>query len=114
VRQRLLLIDGAIAAAVALLLLILSPGLAIAGLIALLALLVCGLSFAVGGLRRRFARRRPQGRLGRRGQMKGLRQLQRDIGRNQRRRASSPAPPQQLSPPPALRPTSRRGPRAPR
>ena len=46
-------IDVAVAAIVALILIFATPGLAITALLALLVLLVCGLTLAVGRLRRR-------------------------------------------------------------
>ena len=51
--NRPLLIDAGIAVLVAGLVLILSPGWAITGVLALLVLLVCGLTWVVGRLRRR-------------------------------------------------------------
>lgn len=51
-----LLIDLAIAGLVAFLVVILSPGLAVVGLLALAVLVVCGLSFAVDWLVRRVRR----------------------------------------------------------
>lgn len=45
-------IDLAIAVVLAALVLIISPGVAIAGMIAVLVLVVCGLSFALSALRR--------------------------------------------------------------
>jgi Flp pilus assembly protein TadB len=53
VNRRLLLTDVAIAAVVAILVLVLTPGLAIAGVLALLVLLVYGVSFGIGRWRRR-------------------------------------------------------------
>ena len=57
-RRNILLVDLAIALALAGLVLILAPGVAIVAILAVTVLLVCGLSFAVGGVRRRQARRR--------------------------------------------------------
>jgi drug/metabolite transporter (DMT)-like permease len=64
VRRNVLLVDVAIALALAGLVLILSPGLAIVAIVAVAALLVCGVSFAIAGVRsRRSARhRRPLAR----------------------------------------------------
>jgi hypothetical protein len=45
-------IDLAIALALALLVLIVSPGVAVTGMIAALVLVICGVTFAVGGRRR--------------------------------------------------------------
>jgi uncharacterized protein HemY len=56
-RRNTLLVDAAIALAVTALALILAPGLAVVGILALLVLLVCGVSFAVAGWRGRRARR---------------------------------------------------------
>ena len=56
--RNLLLTDAAIAAVVAILLLVLSPGLAVAGAIALLVLLACGISLGVGRWRRRSSHER--------------------------------------------------------
>jgi len=56
-RRNTLLVDAAIALAVTALVLILAPGLAVVAILALLALVVCGVSFAVAGWRRRRARR---------------------------------------------------------
>jgi len=58
VRRNILLTDVAIALALAGLVLILSPGLAIVAILAVAVLVVCGVSFAVGGVRRRRVRRR--------------------------------------------------------
>jgi uncharacterized protein (DUF58 family) len=80
-RRRDLAIDLAIAVIVALGLLLLTAGIAIAGLAALLLLLLSGLSFGVSALRRKFGRHR--GRVGRR-------------------------PSRRLGPPPALGTPSRR------
>ena len=63
-RNHVLLTDAAIALVVALLILVLSPGLAVTGVLALLVLLVCGVSWAIG--RRRRGPRRPQPSLARR------------------------------------------------
>jgi hypothetical protein len=46
-RRNVLAIDAGIAVVLALLVLIISPGLAVAGMIAILILLVCGVSFAL-------------------------------------------------------------------
>ena len=58
-----LLIDAAIAAILTILIVVLSPGLAVVGLIAILVVIVCGVSFALDTRRRRKAprsrRRRP-------------------------------------------------------
>jgi len=81
VRRRDLAIDVGIAVIVALALLLLTAGVAIAGLAALLLVALCGLSFGVSALSRKFGRNR--GRVGRR-------------------------PSRRLPPPPALRTTSRR------
>jgi hypothetical protein len=63
VRRNLLAIDAGIAAVLALLVIIISPGLAVAGMIAILILLVCGVSFALDSraarARRAKAVRRP-------------------------------------------------------
>lgn len=45
-RRSTLIVDAGIAAVVAIVVVVLSPGLAIVGLIAILLLLVCGVSFA--------------------------------------------------------------------
>jgi uncharacterized protein HemY len=58
VRRNLLLFDVAVALALAGLVLILAPGLAVVAIVAVVALVVCGVSFAVGRWRRRRARRR--------------------------------------------------------
>jgi ABC-type bacteriocin/lantibiotic exporter with double-glycine peptidase domain len=58
VRSSTLAVDVAIAVVAAVVLLIVSPGLAVVGLIAVLVLVLCGLSFLVDGWRRR-RRRRP-------------------------------------------------------
>lgn len=57
-RRNTLVVDVAIALAIAGLILIVAPGLAIVAILAVLALLVCGASFAAVGWRRRRARRR--------------------------------------------------------
>jgi len=57
-RRNTLLVDLAIAVALTVLVLIISPGLAVVAIIALLVLLVCGVSFAAVGWRRRRARHR--------------------------------------------------------
>jgi hypothetical protein len=56
VSRSALLIDLAIAGLVAFLVVILSPGLAVVGLLALAVLVVCGLSFAIDWLVRRVRR----------------------------------------------------------
>jgi hypothetical protein len=48
-----LLTDLAIAALVAILVIVISPGLAVVALLALLVLIICGITFGVGRLRRR-------------------------------------------------------------
>jgi predicted lysophospholipase L1 biosynthesis ABC-type transport system permease subunit len=57
-RRNTLLVDAAIALALAGLVLIVAPGLAIVAILAVAALVVCGLSFAFTGWRGRRARRR--------------------------------------------------------
>lgn len=57
-RSNILLVDAAIAVALAILVLIVSPGLAVVAIVAVAVLVVCGVSFAVVGWRRRSARRR--------------------------------------------------------
>lgn len=57
--SRLLAIDGALAVAIAIIVLIISPGLAITAVIAILVLLVCAVSFVVDG---RVGRARPSSR----------------------------------------------------
>jgi uncharacterized protein HemY len=57
-RRNTLLVDLAIAVALTVLVLIIAPGLAVVAIIALLVLLVCGVSFAVMGWRRRRGRHR--------------------------------------------------------
>ena len=52
-RSRTLAIDGAIGAAIAALVLIITPGLAIVAIIAILVVVVCSISLAVGALSRR-------------------------------------------------------------
>ena len=54
-------VDLLIAVAVAALVLIISPGLAISGLIAIVALVVCGIAFLVDARRGRRRRARPVG-----------------------------------------------------
>jgi ABC-type bacteriocin/lantibiotic exporter with double-glycine peptidase domain len=68
-----LLLDFIIAAAVAIVLVIVSPGLAVVGLVAIVVLVVCGLTFALdrrrtrrGGRSRRRAPHRPAARPARR------------------------------------------------
>ena len=56
-RRNTLLVDLGIALALTILVLILVPGLAVVAIIALAALVVCGVSFAVTRWRRRSARR---------------------------------------------------------
>jgi drug/metabolite transporter (DMT)-like permease len=56
VKRNVLLVDVALAVALAAIVLIVAPGLAVVGIIAVLALIVCGLSFGIGTIRRR---RRP-------------------------------------------------------
>lgn len=56
-RRRLRLIDLALGLVLALLAIVLAPGLAIVALLALVGLLACGASFAVGRIRRRRAGR---------------------------------------------------------
>ncbi len=53
-----LIADLAIAAVVTILIVVLSPGLAVVGMVALLIVLICAISFAVDGRRRRVRRRR--------------------------------------------------------
>jgi predicted lysophospholipase L1 biosynthesis ABC-type transport system permease subunit len=59
VRRNTLLVDVAIALAIAGLVLVVAPGLAIVAILAVLALVVCAVSFAFVGWRRRRARYRP-------------------------------------------------------
>jgi ABC-type bacteriocin/lantibiotic exporter with double-glycine peptidase domain len=54
-----LIVDVAIAAILTILIVVLSPGLAVVGLIALLVVLVCAVSFALDRLRRKPSRREP-------------------------------------------------------
>jgi uncharacterized protein HemY len=56
VRRNTVLVDAAIAVALTVLVLIIAPGLAVVALLALLVVVVCGVSFAVVGWRRRRAR----------------------------------------------------------
>jgi ABC-type bacteriocin/lantibiotic exporter with double-glycine peptidase domain len=61
VTRRTLLIDGVIAAILTVLVVVLSPGLAVVGLIAILVIIVCGVSFALDSRRRRrSSRSRPR------------------------------------------------------
>ena len=53
-----LLIDAAIAVILALLVIVLSPGWAVVGLIAIVVLLACGVAFALGAIGTRWRRRR--------------------------------------------------------
>jgi len=53
VRRNPLLVDIGIALVLAILVIVISPGLAVVGLLALLVLLVCGVSFGIDRLRRR-------------------------------------------------------------
>jgi hypothetical protein len=65
VRRNTLLADVGLAALVAVVVLIISPGLAVTGMIALLVLLICGVSLLVGSRRARRSRVRrvpPAGR----------------------------------------------------
>jgi F0F1-type ATP synthase assembly protein I len=66
VTRRILAIDAGVAVLLAALVLILAPGVAVAGLIGLLVVVVCAISFLVGAWRRsravRPARRPPRGR----------------------------------------------------
>jgi len=57
VSNNILLADVAIAVALAILVLIISPGLAVVAIVAVAVLVICGVSFAVVGWRRRRARR---------------------------------------------------------
>jgi drug/metabolite transporter (DMT)-like permease len=57
VKRNTLLVDAAIALAIAGLILIVAPGLAVVAILALLAVVVCGLSFAFSRWRGRRARR---------------------------------------------------------
>ena len=59
-----LLIDAGVAALLAILVLVIAPGLAVVGLLALLVVIVCGVSFAFD-LRRRRSRRSAPTRLAR-------------------------------------------------
>jgi hypothetical membrane protein len=58
VRRNTLVIDGAIAAAVAIAILIISPGLAVAGMIAIVVLVVCAISLVLDVRRGRRPRAR--------------------------------------------------------
>jgi multisubunit Na+/H+ antiporter MnhB subunit len=62
VRRNTLLVDAAIAVVLAILVIVLSPGLAVVGLLALLVLLLCVISFGIDRLRRR-RRKSPVGDL---------------------------------------------------
>lgn len=55
-RPNTLLVDAAIAIVLAILVIVLSPGLAVVGLLALLVVLLCGISFGIDRLRRRHRR----------------------------------------------------------
>ena len=52
-RRNTLLVDAGIALVLAILLIVISPGLAVVGLVALLVVLACGISFGIDRLRRR-------------------------------------------------------------
>ncbi len=57
-RAKLLIVDAGLAASVALIVLILSPGLAITAIVAILVVLLCALSLLVDRVQRRVRRRR--------------------------------------------------------
>ena len=57
-RRNVLLIDAAIAAAIAIIVLIISPGLAVAGMIALAVLIICAISLVLDTRRSRKPRAR--------------------------------------------------------
>lgn len=59
IRQRVLLVDVAIAAVLAILVLVLSPGLAIAGIVGMVVVLVCVISFVFDARRAGSRRVRP-------------------------------------------------------
>jgi F0F1-type ATP synthase assembly protein I len=59
VTRRVLAIDAGVAVLLAALVLILAPGVAVAGLIGLLVVVVCAISFLVGAWRRRSRAVRP-------------------------------------------------------
>jgi hypothetical protein len=52
-KRNVLLIDAALAVGLAAIVLIVSPGLAVVGLVAVLAVIICGVTFGFGALRRR-------------------------------------------------------------
>jgi hypothetical protein len=56
VRRNTLLVDAGIALLLAILVIVISPGLAVVGLLALLVLLVCAVSFGLDRLRKRHRR----------------------------------------------------------
>jgi ABC-type bacteriocin/lantibiotic exporter with double-glycine peptidase domain len=58
-RRNTLLVDAGIAVVLAILVIVISPGLAVVGLLAILVLLVCAVSFGVDRLRRRRRRTNP-------------------------------------------------------
>jgi F0F1-type ATP synthase assembly protein I len=60
VSRNTLLIDAGIAAVLAILVLVIAPGLAVVGLLGLLVVIVCGISFAIDVRRRRSHRLAPQ------------------------------------------------------
>jgi multisubunit Na+/H+ antiporter MnhB subunit len=89
-----LLVDAGIALVLAILVIVISPGLAVVGLLALLVVLICALSFGVDRLRRR-RRRDP---------VSELRRSREADNAARRSRRSSPAPRR----PPPRRQTPRR------
>lgn len=60
-RERTLLLDVVLSALIAVIVVVVSPGLAVVALVALATLIVVGLSLFVGGLRSRLAARRRPG-----------------------------------------------------
>jgi hypothetical protein len=66
VRRNVLLVDAAIAVAVAVFVLIIAPGLAVVGMLALLVIVICLVSFAIDGWRHRPRQPRPPRRAPRR------------------------------------------------
>jgi hypothetical protein len=98
VRRNALLIDVGIAALVAILVIVIAPGLAVVGLLAILVLIVCAVSFALDRRRKR----------SREDDLRELRRSRAALGPSARRSSSRRPPPRR---PPPRRSSTRRPPR---
>lgn len=103
-RRNTLLVDAGIAVVLAILVVVISPGLAVVGLLALLVLLVCAVSFAIDLRKRRRSNPLNDLRTSRAENSSARRRAENSSGRGSRSGATSPA---QRSPRPKRAPRGR-------